>query len=413
MKSLLLNTFDIEGGAAIATYRLHQGLRAIGVDSSLLVQQKKSDDFNVIGPRTRWQNALASARPYLDGLMVKKYKNRQKQLFSPAIVPDQLASRVQKIDPDIVHIFWVAAGFMRLETLAAFKKPIVWTMHDMWPLTGGCHYDGECGKYQHSCGACPLLGSTHESDLSRQVWSRKKEAWGGLDITIVATSQWLAECARSSSLFKESRIEVIPNGLDEGRYKPIDKKTARHAYNLPVEKKLILFSSFGAVTDKRKGFQHLLPALQKIAQSGDDGMELVILGASEPKVPIDFGMQAHYINHLHDDVSQILLYSAADVLVLPSEQENLSNTVLEALFCGTPVVAFNIGGMPDMIEHKCNGYLAEPFDVADLAEGIKWVIDEPNRYDLLSRHARNNSVERYSLKKVASQYLELYRDLAK
>jgi len=402
----------MQGGAALATYRLHTGLRRIGVDSTLLVQGKVTDDCNVLGPQTKFQNTLAKVTPYLDQLAVRLYRNREQQLFSSGITLHSLLPRVQKINPDIIHLSWVAAGFLPLGAIKKFKKPIVWTLHDMWPFTGGCHYDGECGKYRQSCGACPVLHSSNEYDLSKWNWKRKERAWKDLDLTVVAPSSWLAECARSSSLFGHCRIEVLPNAIDEARYKPIDKTEARYAYNLPQDKKLILFSASGDVNDKRKGFQFLLPALRTMAHNGWDGQsELVIIGAAKPKEPIHFGMKAHYIGRLYDDMSQVLLYSAADVVVAPSVQENLSNTVMESLACGTPVVAFNIGGMPDLIQHTSNGYLVEPYSPEGLAGRIVWVLENESRRDLLSQHAREDAAMRYGLTHVAAQYQALYQDI--
>jgi glycosyltransferase involved in cell wall biosynthesis len=414
MKITLLNTFDIQGGAAIATYRLHRGFRSIGVDSTLLVQAKKSDDRTVKGPRSKWQKLVSFLRLQLDNLIVRLYRERALRIFSPALVPERLASQVNAENPDIAHLFWVNAGFLRLESLRQFQPKIVWTLHDMWPFTGGCHYDDECGKYQQSCGQCPALTSVREKDLSRRIWTRKQKAWDGIPMTVVATSHWLADCARASSLFKNQRIEVIPNGLDTDKYKPLDKSAARTSYGLPQDKCLVLFSAFGATTDRRKGNQYLLTALEKMAKSGwEKKTELVIIGASEPENPPDLGMKVHYIGLLHDEISQVLLYSAADVVVAPSVQENLSNTVLESLACGTPVVAFHIGGMPDLIDHQENGYLAKPFESDDLSAGIIWVLEDKGRHDQLSRKARELAVKRYALKTVAKQYLALYEDILK
>ncbi|MDP2785653.1 MAG: glycosyltransferase family 4 protein [Sulfurimicrobium sp.] len=414
MNLLILNTFDNQGGAAIATYRLHRGLRSIGINSRLLVQGKKTDDHSVIGPLTKWQKILAILRPYLDGVATRLYRKREKVFFSPAWLPERLASKVAKLNPDIVHLFWVSGGFLRIETLKKLKQPIVWTLHDMWPFTGGCHYDDECKKFQQSCGNCPVLHSDRERDLSRRIWERKRTSWEGVPIVVVATSHWLADMARSSSLFRDQRVEVIPNGIDTERYKPINKEVARAAYNLPQDKYLILFSAFSATSDKRKGNQFLVQALEKMSQAGwGSKTELVIIGASRPENPPDMGMNVHYMGHLHDEISQVLLYSAADVVVAPSMQENLSNTVMESLACGTPVVAFDIGGMPDMIDHQINGYLATPFDTNELAGGMMWVLENENRRDMLSQRARQTVVERYSLKVVANRYLALYQSILK
>ena len=414
MNVLLLNTFDNQGGAAIATYRLHRGLRFIGINSHLLVQGKKTDDYNVIGPITKWQKVLAILRPYLDGVATYFYGKCQKVIFSSAWLPEKLASKVVKLKPDIVHLFWVNGGFLRVETLKKFKQPIVWTLHDMWPFTGGCHYDDECGKFQQSCGNCPILNSERERDLSRRIWKRKQKSWEDVPIVVVATSHWLAKMARSSSLFKDQRVEVIPNGIDTEIYKPGNKEAARAAYNLPQDKHLILFSAFSATIDKRKGNQFLVLALEKMSQAGwGSKTELVIIGASRPENPPDMGMKVHYMGHMHDEISQVLLYSAANVVVAPSMQENLSNTVMESLACGTPVVAFDIGGMPDMIEHQINGYLATPFEPNDLADGMMWVLENESRRETLSQRARQSVEGRYALKTVAKDYLALYQSILK
>lgn len=416
MKLAMLNTDDSKGGAAIATYRLHRGLRSIGVDSRLMVLNKYSDDPSVIKPelQTRLKRAVTYLYARREARFTSLYYAKDKKLFSPASCPDKLADRVGAFNPDVVHLFWVNTGFMKIETLSRFKKPIVWTLHDMWPFTGGCHYDDECGRFQQSCGNCPILSSGSDHDLSRHIWERKRKSWRDVPIVIVATSHWLADMARSSSLFKDRRIEVIPNGLDIDRYKPLDKRAARDAYGLPQGRHLVLFSAYNVTTDKRKGNQFLVPALKKMAQAGwGEKAELVVIGASAPENPPDLGMKVHYMGHFQDEISQVLLYSAADITVAPSMQENLSNTVMESLACGTPVVAFDIGGMPDMIDHQRSGYLARPFESDDLAAGIVWVLENKARHVMLAQHARQTVVERYALKTVASRYLALYQDILK
>lgn len=414
MKLVILNTSDSNGGAAIATYRLHCGLRSIRVDSSLMVQDKGADDHSVIGPTTYRQSAIASLRPYLERLTLRAYRKRAKVIFSPASIPDKLADRVNILKPDIVHLFWVNLGFMKIETLRRFNAPIVWTLHDMWPFTGGCHYDNECGRFRQSCGRCPVLGSDVDHDLSRRIWERKKTSWAGVPIVVVATSHWLANMARESTLFRDQRIEVIPNGIDTEKYKPLDQQMARAAFGLPQDKHLILFSAFAATTDKRKGNHLLVSGLEKMAKMGrGESIELVVIGASASGNQPDFGMKVHYMGSLHDEISQVLLYSAVDVTVTPSMQENLSNVVVESLACGTPVVAFDIGGMPDMIDHQQNGYLATPFEPDDLAAGMMWVLENKDRHDLLARRARQTAVERYALETVSRQYLALYQSVLK
>jgi glycosyltransferase involved in cell wall biosynthesis len=411
---VLLNTYDAQGGAAIATSRLHRGLRAIGVNSRLLVQIKRSDDTYVLAPSNFLAKALAIFSCYWEIGLKKLYRLRKEIFFSPAWLSFGVISRADAHKPDIVHLFWINGGFVNPETIKKFNKPLVWTLHDMWPFTGGCHYDDECGGFTLSCGKCPQLDSNIEHDLSRRVWNRKQKSWGGVPITVVATSRWLASMARASSLFSSYRIEVIPNGLDTEKYRPLDKRACRAAYDLPLDKQLILFSAFRATADKRKGNHLLLEALAILAKDKfGEQAELVIVGASEPEVPLDLRMKVHYLGNLHDEISQVLLYSAADVTVAPSMQENLSNTVMESLACGTPVVAFDIGGMPDLIDHQKGGYLAQPFSSTDLANGIIWVLESSTRKVLLDQYARDSAVEKYSLKTIANRYLALYLDIVK
>lgn len=412
MRITILNTYDGQGGAAIATYRIHKGLMDLGLDSILLVQKKITNDRSVFGAITKWQKILAICRPYSDLIPLWFYKARRKDLFSSAWLLDSLKSRILKMKPDIVHIFWINGGFLKIETLGSLKQPVVWTLHDMWPFTGGCHYDGNCGRYKQACGSCPILGSDSKGDLSHFVFERKRKSWANLPFVVVATSNWLADVARSSALFASKRIVVIPNGINTKIYKPCSKTEARAVYNLPQNKHLILFSAFSATSDERKGHQFLIPALSEILNSriGRD-VEVLIVGALKSENSIDLGVKVHYFGMLHDEISQVLLYSAADVLVAPSMQENLSNTVMESLACGTPVVAFNIGGMPDMIDHMGNGYLAVPFEHRDLAAGIVWILEDASRMEKLSRNARQTVLDRFEISLISNKYRMLYADI--
>jgi glycosyltransferase involved in cell wall biosynthesis len=206
---------------------------------------------------------------------------------------------------------------------------------------------------------------------------------------------------------------VIANGLDIQRYKPIEKSFARNLLGLPQNKQLILFGAMSSTSDRRKGFHLLLPALKKLSQGqmGQDRLELVVFGASQPLEPPDFGFKTHYLGRLNDDISLALVYAAADIFVAPSTEDNLPNTVMEALACGIPCVAFKIGGMPDMIEHQQNGYLAHPYDIEDLAQGINWVLENTERYNQLCIQARQKVEQEFTLELQAEKYLELYSDI--
>ena len=408
MSCLLVNSYDIRGGASRAAYRLHKGLLSIDAESIFYVFSKDGNDSTVIEAKPSFNKILAKISPLINKLPLAFYPGRKKANFSPSFYYDNIPSH----NSDIIHLHWIADGFPWIEGLAKFKKPIVWTLHDMWAFTGGCHYDEGCEKYIKECGNCPQLGSNKENDLSRRIWQRKKEAWKNLDITIVTPSRWLAECARSSSIFRGKSVEVIPYGLDTEIYKPSNKILAREKLSLPVDKKLILFGGINASSDSRKGFQHLEPALKKLAEEKFAGTaELVIFGSSEPVKRPDFALKANYMGTINEDSNLAMLYSAADVFVAPSVQDNLPNTVMESISCSTPVVAFDMGGMPDMVEHKKNGYLAKPFDTNDLAGGIEWILEDSERNKKLGEAAREKALREYSLEIQANRYLNLYKEL--
>lgn len=413
MKILMLSTFDTRGGAAIAARRLHTGLRRIGIDSRMLVQEKGGDDPFVIEPATPLRRALSAFRPMLDSLPLRQYPQRQRITFSPAILPDRLNREITKLSPEIVHLHWVAAGFLRIETLAKLNRPLIWTLHDSWPFTGGCHLPFDCLRYREACGACPTLGSARDSDLTRRIWNRKRKAWENLDLTVIAPSRWLAECAGASALFRQKRIEVLPNGLDTNRFRPIDKGTARDILSLPRDRKLLMFGGVHAASDPNKGFQYLADALRKLsAQGWGEKAEVLVFGSTEPDQAPDFGLKCHYLGHVHDDVTTALLYCSADIFVAPSTQENLPNTVMEAAACGTPSVAFAVGGLPDLVEHGRTGWLARPFETDDLAKGIAaLLVDDEKRTDM-GYAARNKVVSQYALERIARRHAELYEELA-
>lgn len=412
MKPLLISRSDIEFGADRAAYRLHQGLHSMGVESQMLVQNKLTDDRSVICPLGNLGKKLVNFRETFDALPHKFYPEAPAAMFWPGWVPDRIQSQVNPINPDVINLHWICRGYMQLETIAKLNKPVVWTFHDMWGFTGGCNYNEECDRYQESCGSCPQLNSNRDFDLSRWVWQRKAKAWKNLDWTVVTPSRWMAECTRSSSLFREVRVEVIPNGIDTETYRPIDRTTARKFLKLPLDRQLILFGAVSATSDRRKGFHLLQPALQSLSQSGwHDKIELVVFGSSAPTQGLDLGFKSHYLGKLSDDISIALIYAAADVFVAPSVQDNLPNTVMEAIACGTPCVAFKIGGMPDMIEHQHNGYLASPYEIEDLARGIAWVLEHPERHEKLSHNAREKTEREFTQELQAHRYLSIFTEM--
>ena len=277
-------------------------------------------------------------------------------------------------------------------------------------ITGGCHYDEECGNYQEQCGTCPVLGSNKLQDLSRKVWLRKQANFGKMaNLNIIGLSRWLVDCAKQSSLFQDTPVFNLPNPIDTNTFSPFDKQQARALLNLPQDKNLVLFGAMGAISDPRKGFKELAEALTHLDA---DNTELVVFGSSQPKTSQGLKQKAHYLGQLHDDVSLRVLYSAADVMIVPSLQENLSNAIMESLACGTPVVGFAIGGNSDLIEHQITGYLAKPYNATDLAQGIEWVMNASN-YQEISQSSREKVLREFDSQVVAKKYIDLYNQIIK
>ena len=210
MKILIVNTSDIQGGAARAAYRLHRSLLNAGIDSQMLVQKKSSDDYTVIGPISKIEKAFSFLRPQLDQLPVKFYKNRTKTLFSPSwIGSKKIIQKINETDPDIVHLHWICGGMIKIEDLLKIKKPIVWSLHDNWAFTGGCHIKWDCEKYKNECGACPRLGSNKIKDLSKWVWDRKYKTFNKINnLTIIGLSKWVTECSKNSTLLKDKKHKL-------------------------------------------------------------------------------------------------------------------------------------------------------------------------------------------------------------
>jgi glycosyltransferase involved in cell wall biosynthesis len=368
----------------------------------MLVKNKKSGEPNVIWSQKGIANKFDKIISTISNSPLRLYPERNPAIFSPEGLPDSLAAKVEKIKPNIINLHWVCGGYMQVESVPKFNKPLVWTLHDMWPFTGGCHYSEGWDHYTKSCGSCPQLHSTKESDLSRWVWQRKAKAWKNIDLTLVSPSAWLAKCASSSSVFKDYRVEVIPYGIDIQKYKPINSQWAREILNLPKDKQIVLFGIAGGTSNRWKGFNLLVSALQSLSKSGwKDRIELLVFGSSQPENAVELGFKAHYLGNLADDISLATVYAAADVFVAPSVYDNLPNTVMEAGACG----------IPDMIEHCSNGYLAKPYETEDLARGIAWVLEDRDRHQKLCRSARLKVEEKFTLQVQARAYKNLYEEI--
>jgi len=409
MKILIVNVSDRDGGAARAAFRLHEGLLDVGVESCMLVQSKLGDNYTVIGPVTKKTKVISKLRPHIDQLPLVFYKNKTVTLFSPAwFLCGDVVNQINEINADVVHLHWIAKGMLALESIAKIKAPIVWTLHDSWAFTGGCHITGGCDKYIYQCGSCPNLRSKNHRDLSSKIFEKKKKMFNRVSsMTIVAVSKWLESCAKSSALLKDHNIINLPNLINTEKFKPVDKHVAKSMLNIDEGKKIILFGAMSATDDANKGYKELIEAIDKLVS---DNIELVIFGSSQPKEHVDLKYKTHYLGHLFDDISIQVVYSAADVTVVPSKIEAFGQTASESMSCGTPVVAFGTTGLLGIIDHKLNGYLAEPLDTEDLAKGIEWVLSASN-YRELCQEARNKVVREFDSSVVIAKYMALYKNI--
>ncbi|MFH1457009.1 MAG: glycosyltransferase family 4 protein [Patescibacteria group bacterium] len=411
MKVLHISCRDGLGGAHIAAYRIHQGLNKIGVSSFMLAHFKHTSSNKVFAPSENYQKRVSNLREKYDYLPMVLYPKREATtLFSSSFLPTgmHVFKTIKKINPDIINLHWFNKGFVNISALRKFKRPIVWTLHDMWAFTGGCHYNKLCDRYLNQCGACPLLDSSKDEDLSRKVFEKKKKIYNELDnISFVAPSLWMKNEAEKSVLLKNKIVINIPNAINHKLYGNVSKKQAREQLNLASDKTYILFSGTNPMGDPRKGGDLLMKALKMI---NNDKYELLILGSQNNKNDLNINLKTTFFGKVADEEKLVNIYTAADVMVLPSRQENLSCGVMEALACGTPVVAFKLGGNGDMVKHKQTGYLAAPYSINDLYQGIIW-ISQNNFNDLLSKNARKLVLNIFSEQVVAKKYLDLYNSI--
>lgn len=416
MKVVHLCSMDF-GGAGKAAYRLHKGLQEIGVDSSMVVMCKKTDDdavqeipSAVAGLPDSWWALLS--RTWQAHVASYPFRSPDNELFSEfrtIVSPESLEEQIRSAD--VVNLHWVAGLFDNITMPRMLQgKKVVWTLHDMNPFTGGCHYAGACARFCDGCGTCPQLSSGDAEDVSSVGWSLKRQAYRDLDITVVTPSRWLGACSQKSSLLGRFGHRIIPYGFPLQTFRPLDRGAIRSALGIPSDTRVVLFCADSTAT-KRKGFAYLLDALQLLSGSGrGKRLALAVVGSHDGSDHAAGGFPVMVFGHVAGEEQMAVLYNAADVFVLPSLEDNLPNTVVESLACGTPVAAFDVGGIPDMVEHGVNGYLAPVKDVAALADAIEWCVD-PERSGM-RKLCREKAEAVFQLGMQAQAYLQLYESLA-
>ena len=411
MRVLSLCFSDLYGGAARAAYRLHKALLESEIDARMKVWSKLSDDITVESPTSKLDKGLTTIRPGIGQLVKGNFRTSNPVRHSAAWLPSGWLKSLNNSTTDILHLHWLGCETLSISEIGQIRKPVVWTFHDMWAFCGAEHYtnDGLNARWREGYRADNRPQDESGFDLNRWTWERKRRNWK-YPFHIVCPSNWLADCVRNSALMADCPVSVIPNPLDLDSFRPIEKTLARQLLNLPQERSLILFGALGGTNDPRKGIDSLLQAISFLETQQLKDIEIVIFGQSVPAQVPKLGFPLRYIGYLADDISLALLYSAADVFVAPSRQDNLPNTVVEAIACGTPTVAFKIGGMPDLIEHRVSGYLAQPYEAEDLATGIQWVIQQQKESKSLSLAARRHAEYMFDPVRVAQQYVTVYKE---
>jgi len=408
LRVLHVNHVDAIGGAAIAARRLVGAQRRLGLASEMLVDRCVEDECWIHRPATAFGNLWAGQiRPALDRVPIRLVATNLTAPWGLNWVPTDTARRIAKVGPDVVNLHWISAGMLPPRDLPRIRAPIVWTLHDMWAFTGGCHFDRSCDRYAAGCGHCPQIGSRWWRDLSYFRARDKQAALAASRPVLVSPSRWLAAQARASSACSHLRVEVIPNGVDRSCFHPRPRSVCRELFGLPQETPLVLFGAIDAMNDPNKGGRHFIEALNALQARTSQGFLAVIFGTGTSLLPTRLAFPARAVGTVRDERAMAALLAAADVTVVPSEFENLPNVVLESLACGTPVVAFRVGGIPELVDHERNGWLAKPFDVQELATGIEWVLGRRLSTDRVSESVAGQ----FDIDVVARRYRDLYVEI--
>jgi len=419
VKIVHLNAYDISGGAARAAYRLHKSLLHLGHDSTMFVASSDSDDPTVrsFAPPTDLASRLHRRirEEWLSRNFARQRASRPDgyERFSDdrTVTDGTLAAQLPPCD--IINLHWIAGfiDYQQFFAAATAARPVVWTLHDMNAFTGGCHYDLGCGKYMNQCGACPQLGSSEPKDLAYDIWRRKRKVFDTIStnrLHMITPSRWLAREVRRSTLASQFSVSVIPNGVDIHSFVPRARATARDVFGIRKNAKVVLFVA-DAISVRRKGFVYLAQALNNLR----DVRDVTLLCLGRGATPVEVQIPCVDVGSLANDRLLSFAYSAADLFVIPSLQDNLPNTVLEALACGTPVVGFNVGGIPDMVRPGITGLLSPAADGAALREAIVELLYAPSRRAQMAAACRQVAVEEYALEIQARRYVELYEKILK
>ena len=417
MRILIVNTSERTGGAAIAAGRLTEALKSHGIKAKMLVRDKQTDRISTVALGGGWKQV----RKFVWERVVIWINShfRRERLFSVDIANtgNDITRLPEFKEADLIHLHWINQGMLSLKVIRkilASGKPVVWTMHDMWPCTGICHHARTCTAFHSECGACPMIYSQKRKDLSTRIFRQKQRLYASGGIHFVTCSHWLEGMAKQSALLANQPVSVIPNPISTTLFHPMKQTEARQKLALPTEGKLILFGSV-KLTDKRKGIDYMVEACRLLAKQHPalkEQLALVAVGMHAAELQPLVPFKVHNMGYVREEHQLVEIYNAADLYVIPSLDENLPNTIMEAMACGTPCVGFPTGGIPEMIDHLKNGYLTKEHSAEQLAEGIYTLLTTP-AYESLSHEAVAKVNACYSESSVANQYGQLYAKLLK
>lgn len=417
MKVLLINTFETKGGAAVACKRLAIALQKQGIEVTMLVRDKTTTDkfveSIVSSSFLKLHSKFSFIAERLQIFLANCFKKNNLFAISTASIGFNIHNFPLVKEADIIHLHWINQGMLstrEIGKLAKLGKPLVWTMHDMWPMTGICHHSGDCTRFMTGCGNCKFLTKPSVHDLSYQVFRKKKNAFCDRNIHYVACSQWLRKKTEKSLLLTGNLMTNIPNPIDTDFFVPGDKLKARHELSLPTDKKLILFGA-AIVSEKKKGIDYLIQATNLLKDLYND-VELVYFGEVKDEISETFGLKTHPLGYMSDMNALAKMYQAVDCFVTPSLEENLPNMIMEAMSCGVPCIGFDTGGIPEMIAHLDSGYIAQYKSAEDLATGIRTILAKSGE-ETFKEAARAFVLANYSESIVAEKYLKIYNTLNK
>ncbi len=412
MRVLHVNTSEMIGGAAIAAGRLMHALNLNGVEAEMLVRDKQTDNPRVhtlpkhIGLKAKF---LAER---LDIFLRNSFS--RENLF--AIDTGGFGTDITQLPAfekaDVIHLHWINQGMLslrNLEKILQSGKKVVWTMHDMWAFTGICHYADTCNRWENHCCNCPLLKHPKTNDMASRIFKEKAEIFSKYQLTFVACSNWLANLARNSQLLKNQRVESIPNPIDTSYYSPAPRYEVRKKLGLPEDKQIILFVAY-KVTDTKKGFVYLQQAIKKLKEKHPEtaaNIAVVLVGREATQQMRSMDIPVYATEYVSDPDTMRSYYRAADVLAMPTLMDNLPNTIVETMACGVPCVGFRVGGLPQMIDHESNGYLADYKDADSFAQGLHRLLSAPD-YNRFSAAARQTAINFFSEKVIADRFKALY-----